>query len=441
MKLLKEETMKKRDIRGELQKREYTITRKIYYWAYRIIMKFNGAKYHAHFEMIDDIRKEKGSCFVLFNHLSRVDHYYVMEGIYPKQMNMLAGYSEFFRSHLHWVFKKNNCLPKKQYVQNDILGTKAMLKIIRKGGTIAFAPEGITTNDGMNKPIVPKTGSLLKKFGIPVYFVCLRGQYLQNNKCCLDVRGGDTYATISRLFTKEDLQKMSVEEIDDKINLAFKHDEYKWQKEKRIKWNMRGRACHRLDDLLYECPRCHSMFNMETTSDTITCKACGNGAKVNEYYDLIPIGDSIIPETQSRWSDMERISIIKEIRENKEFEFKERVKIGRLPNDHYVKHHKTSEVVGEGLLTINHDGFHYKDDKNSDLDFHLDYKSIFTTLSELDSSYFNIYVNGEYTDIFPERGVSLYINMLVEEMHRLHVNIYKNFKWNDYMYEGYENEV
>ena len=26
----------------------------------------------------------------------------------------------------------------------------------------------------------------------------------------------------------------------------------------------------------------------------------------------------------------------------------------------------------------------------------------------------------------------------VEEMHRYHINTYKNFRWNDYMYEGME---
>ena len=47
-----------------------------------------------------------------------------------------------------------------------------------------------------------------------------------------------------------------------------------------------------------------------------------------------------------------------------------------------------------------------------------------------------LYVSaGEYTDIFPERPAAIKMSMLIEEMHRLHVNFYKNFKWNDYMYK------
>ena len=53
-------------------------------------------------------------------------------------------------------------------------------------------------------------------------------------------------------------------------------------------------------------------------------------------------------------------------------------------------------------------------------------------------TYFNIYVNGEYFDIFPKRKTTWKFVLLIEEMHRYHVNFYKNFKWNDYMYEGME---
>ena len=85
-------------------------------------------------------------------------------------------------------------------------------------------------------------------------------------------------------------------------------------------------------------------------------------------------------------------------------------------------------------MTIDHEGMHYRTE-DSCKNFDLDYNTLYTTITELDSSYFNIYVNGEYTDIFPERPSAIKMSMLIEEMHRLHVNFYKNFKWNEYMYK------
>ena len=428
--------MKKLDIRKELSARKYKTTNRFYYWIYRTVMKIIGRKYHPHYEVIDDINKCDGPAFVIFNHLSRIDHMYVMEICYPRRINILAGYCEFFRSHLHWAFKMNNIIPKKQY-SNDMISTKGILSIINQGGVVALAPEGLATNDGTPKPIVPHTGHLFKKVKVPVYFVELRGQYLQNTKVCLDERYGETYAKISLLFSKEDLEKMSVDEIDDKINNAFRHDEYEWQKEKHIKWDMRGRPCHKLDELLYYCPKCHKEFSMVSTDTEIKCNNCGNGATVDDYYAFHPLNDEcVIPDTPSKWVDMERMKIIKDIRKDDKYSFTDHIKIGHLPNDHYVDKHFTSEIDGEGTIIIDHEGVHYHDDKKEEFNFDINYNQIYSTITELDSSSISFFVNGELVELYPTKKAGIYMNMLIEEMHRLHVNFYKNFKWNDYMYEG-----
>lgn len=239
-----------------------------------------------------------------------------------------------------------------------------------------------------------------------------------------------------KLFSPEDLEALSVDEIDDKINLAFKHDEYAWQKEKHIKWMGMERSCDRLEEILYKCPKCGEEFVNEGTGNQFVCKNCGNHLTLDEYYDLHKVtDDSKTFDTISEWCLWQRKCIIDEIRKDENYEFKERVKIGRLPNDHYLKDLKTSEIVGEGELSVNHDGFHYVDDKNPDLNFSLNWKELYTFITEVDSSYFNIYIHGQYTDIFPERKSTMKIGMLIEEMHRLHVNYYKNFSWFDYMYE------
>ena len=56
----------------------------------------------------------------------------------------------------------------------------------------------------------------------------------------------------------------------------------------------------------------------------------------------------------------------------------------------------------------------------------------------VDLSIFSLYVNEEYHDFYPEYRCVGKIIMLTEEMHRLHVNKWKNFPWFDYMYEGKE---
>lgn len=430
---------KELDLRNEVATRDYKKQNPIINFGYHFLGSFLQIPHHVTYKRIDDISKCKGACFVIFNHLSRLDHLYINGMCYPKRANMLAGYVEFFRSHLHTVFKLNRVIPKKNYA-NDLISMRAISKIIKSGGCVTFAPEGLATNDGMNKPIVPGTGKMLKHYKVPVYFVELRGQYLQNNKTCLDERYGKTYATSKLLFSPEDLEKMSGEEIDDAINLAFKHDEYAWQKEQKIKWKTKGRICHRLEDILYRCPRCGAELEMEGKEDYIKCNHCGNGAKMDDYYNFIPFDDScVIPESPSEWVKQERIHVIKEIRKDPNYSYTEHVQMGRIPNDHYLTDLKTSEIVDEGDFTVDHNGVHFKG-KLGTYDFDLSYNEIYTLITEVDSSYFNFFVDAEYTDIFPEKHSFMKFNLLIEEMHRLHVNFYKNFPWNDYMYKEDESK-
>jgi len=428
----------KRDIRKEIQEHKYKSPAKLNYWFYNTVMRNVSKKYNCHYEYIDKISDCEGPCIVIFNHLSRLDHLYVIEASYPKRVNMVAGYNEFFRSHLNWAFTHINIIPKKQYTPKDVFGLKVMMSILKKGGSFAFAPEGLATNDGMNKPIVPGTGHLLKHFNVPVYFVELHGQYLQNTKVCLDERYGETYAKVQLLFSKDDLAKYKEEEIDDIINTRFRVDEYAWQKERKIKWDTKNNICSHLEDLIFTCPKCGKRFTMVGEGNRLYCKECNESLTMDDYYEFHKENeDSVLIDSPSSYMNKQRIDIIKEIRQDKNYSYKERVNIGLLPNDHLIKDKKTSEIVGTGLFTIDHYGVHYKDDVDSKYDFDINYNNIYTVITEWDSSYINIYNNGEYTDIFPlERRSSLFMSALIEEMHRLHVNFYKNFKWNDYMYEG-----
>ena len=49
---------------------------------------------------------------------------------------------------------------------------------------------------------------------------------------------------------------------------------------------------------------------------------------------------------------------------------------------------------------------------------------------------FSLYVNGAFYEFTPDRRSVGKMLLLTEEMHRYHYNIWRNFKWYDYLYEG-----
>jgi ribosomal protein S27AE len=394
-------------------------------------------KYHPTITVKDNPNDCKGSCFLIWNHLGREDHAYMIEATYPKRFNILAGYNEFFRSHLQFPFHLINALPKKNWAM-DPQGLKNMMSIIKQGGSICFSPEGMSSIYGTNQPIAIGTGHFLKHFGIPVYIMKLKGAYLTNTKVCLDSRVGKCEAEISLLFSPEDLKKLTNEEIDDQINLAFKNDDYEYAKEQHVKWKAHGRICDHLNDICYQCPRCGEDLVMEAHGNEIKCKRCGNGAKMNDFYQFEPFDDTcVIPESPSKWVKLERRKVIEEIRKDPNYSFSVKVKIGFLPKYHFVRHKATTEIMGEGLFTLDHQGLHFEGTKNGGrYAFDLSYEDVFSLVIVTDVSFFSLYVKAEFVDFYPETPCVGKLLLLTEEMHRLHVNSWKCFPWDEYLYEN-----
>ncbi|MBP5270150.1 MAG: 1-acyl-sn-glycerol-3-phosphate acyltransferase, partial [Clostridia bacterium] len=193
-------------------------------------------KYNPHITVDPSAAELHTPCIIVWNHLSRLDHLYTMKAVYPRAYNMVAGYSEFFRSHLRAVFKLNQIIPKKIY-EADIPGIRAMSSILKKGGIVTFSPEGMSSIYGTNQPVVPGSGRFIKFFGVHVYF--------------LEERKGRTEARLSLLYTPEQLAEATGDEVEAKLNEIFRHDDYEWTRERHIKWNMHGRSCEHLDEICY----------------------------------------------------------------------------------------------------------------------------------------------------------------------------------------------
>lgn len=423
-----------------LNRRNYKRPNPIIYGLYKLIgTPFISMPLNRHLKRDVKISDCKGPCFLIYNHQSRIDHQLFMEAAWPKRVSILAGYSEFFRSHLHTVFKLNGILPKKMYT-TDIVSLKAMKKVIKQNGCVAFSPEGTSSMYGYNQPVVPGTGHFLKHYGIPVYFLHIQGAYLTQNKVDNSFRKGRIETELSLLFSPEDLKNLTDEEINDKINEAFRHDDYLWNEERHIEFKPKkgNSMTQNLSDILYRCPKCNSLFTMKDSNDEIYCTKCGNRAMLDHYYTFHPTEGSII-YNPSRWSIWEREEIIKDIRKDPNYSFEVNCKLGFLPEYGYIKHHKTSIIEGEGKFIVDHSGVHFKGTRNNEpYSFDMSYKEIYTLCIMTDFKQFVTYVKGVYHEFIPEFDCAGYLTQLIEEMHRLHENTFKNFKWNEYMYEGFD---
>ena len=405
-------------------------------WIYRLLGKIvvNGVlakKYNAHFTYADDITKYRGQSYVVVsNHASRMDYVFTAPAFLPDTFNFVVGYNEFFRSHLAMILRMMQVVPKKNFVHQPY-AIRQIIKIIRAGGRIIILPEGMSSISGSNQPCATGSGHLLKNLGVPVLYTKISGGYLTAPKFNLTDRIGRVDVVAGVLFTPEQLKEMTPDEIQRELDEKLYHDDYEWNKTARVKFDGKGRMAENMHQLLFWCPKCGGELTMESCGDSIRCKKCGNGGHLNEYYDLIPDEGSTLPDTPRVWFDMQREHVKEQVREPG-YKLTEHVKIGELPKYRYLKKEDTSEIVGEGELTLDAEGLHFDGRRNGEsYSFFVPIKQLPTYGMCTDVSRFYTFVDGEFTEFYPERDSAELWMLATEEMHRAQGGQWQDFPWKE----------
>lgn len=376
-----------------------------------------------------DPRLDPNPHIFISNHASRNDYIFTGVPLLPNVYNYVAGYNEFYRSHLRGIFNILQVIPKKNFTP-DIYAMKEISRVVKDGGNILIFPEGMNSIAGMNQPIAIGTGKFIKHFKLPVYYSVIKGGFLSFPKHTNNEYPGHIEVIIDKMFTPEEIETLSPEEIEDVINKKLYHDDYRWNKLYKYRYKTNGKSAEGLSDVLFWCPKCHNDYSMASRGDAIWCTDCGNGATVDDTYSLTPMDDSTIPETQSHWFEMQREYVRKLVRKEN-FSFSAKVKLGTLPDKGLLKNYKTSNVTGEGTLTISKDGLKFVGtNKKKPLTFEIASKDLPTYGMCTDVSRFYTFHNGKFYEFYPETHCVEKFFLITEEFHRLNGG-----KWQDFKFE------
>ncbi len=390
---------------------------------------FVAGKYNVHYEFKDKIDK-KGPFIMVSNHASRADYIFTGIPMLPARMNYVAGYNEFYRSHLAGVFSLLKVIPKKNFVP-DGYTIREISRVLKSGGAVCIFPEGMNSISGANQPVALGSGKFLKHYKVPVYYSVIKGGYLTSPKYNLKDRVGRIEVEIGKLFTTEQLESLSVEEIEDILNEKLYHDDYAWNKEKQYRYDIGDSGAEHLENLLFWCPKCKKQHTMYGTNNKFYCKECGNGMTLTDTYDMIPLNDTcVIPATQTEWFNLQREAIKKEV-QAEDFCLRENVELGMLPEYGKLKNQATSLIVGKGTLTLDRTGLTYEGTKDGEpWSFHIESKNLPTYGMCTDISRFYTFYQGKFVEFYPEHNVVEKFFLATEEIHRLNGG-----KWQDFKFE------
>ena len=215
-------------------------------------------------------------------------------------------------------------------------------------------PEARLSTAGTFEDIQDGTFPFLKKTGVPVYTVKLKGDYLSNPKWGKGFRRGSVVeAELDLLFTPEELQTLSVAEIQEAVEQRLYYDEHKWLESKPELRYRSKRMAEGLENILTTCPKCGRKFCLHTKGNALSCDRCGPLTTVDERYRFTG-GVPFLHHGQ--WYEAQRATLEREILSDPDYVLESEVTL-RLPSQ---DGRSLTRPAGEGICRLDRSGLTYK---------------------------------------------------------------------------------
>ena len=322
-------------------------------WLFRTLLKIVSLPdlWAVHFQCrkngMEKLSK-KQPCFILMNHSSFIDLEIVSSIFYPRPLNIVATWDGFIGRN--WLMREIGCLQTKKFMVGPKL-IRDMKQALKRKTSVVMFPEAGYSFDGTATTIPESLGKCVKLFGVPLVSVITQGAFhrqpLYNN---LKKRKVDVSADMTYLLSPEEIEKMSVDEINAVIAKTFSFDNFRHQRENGIIIDEPDRA-EGLNRVLYKCPHCLAEGQTVGAGTRLTCKACGKS------YELTTLGamQALDGETEidhiPNWYAWERKCAREEL-EKGGYRAEYDVDVMVMVDSYHLYD------VGEGKLIHDEDGFH-----------------------------------------------------------------------------------
>lgn len=283
-----------------------------------------GKKYKV--EMIN-MEGLKPPYLLLSNHMHFIDFELAAMGTHPHSVSNVVnidGYvGKFFL--LEWI----GAIPTRKFT-TDLALVKAIRKVLKRGDILAMYPEARYTPCGTTAFLPDSLGKLVRMNKVPVVAVVHRGNHLYapfwNFR---SKRKVPMHTTFTQILTPEQIENMSVDEINAAIRHALQYDEYRYQKDNGIQITEPFRA-EGLHKVLYQCPHCKEEFKMDSAGSEIFCTACGKRWNWREDGYLEAVNGETEFDHIPDWFNWEREQVKQQI-ENGTYSYSDEVEVFSLP--------------------------------------------------------------------------------------------------------------
>jgi len=221
----------------------------------------------------------RGPMIVLAPHLCNKDHVFTAMALWPRRATYVL--SEHFRTTplMRFVCGLVHAVTKKMFCP-DTGAVLGIIRAVREGNPVVLFPEGRLTWYGRSLEVTEGTAELCKQLKVPVVCVTSDGAGRTFPKWAKFKRHGRIDVRTEILMTPEQIESMSLEEVDATIRRAVKHDEEKVQP--GVKFRTKDTAAG-LDGILWKCPSCGAEYTLKTEANHVRCEHCDFDVILDEY--------------------------------------------------------------------------------------------------------------------------------------------------------------
>ena len=264
---------------------------------------------------------------LLSTHASMLDFYMALMTTFPHKPYWVSTVEEFIPRF--FIFRRIGVLAKRKF-NNDPKGAMRYLEVLEKKKILIIYPEARYSFVGINERIDKSIGKFVKTANVPVVFIRAHGDYLYCPQWS-DRKVRKIHPIISEVKTiinKNEVEMMSAQEIQDRIEDNFNMSEEDWMERKHILNTYKNRAVG-LQRILYKCPHCGSEFEMSTETHFIKCNHCG------VVYDYLENGQLKCTNGEnkfhypSEWYKWEKECVKEEVRGGV-YRFEDEVRVEKL---------------------------------------------------------------------------------------------------------------
>ncbi len=249
--------------------------------------------------------------YMLFsNHMSFIDFELAAMLTFPHGVNNVVNIDGYM--YRPWLMELIGAICTRKFT-SDLPLVRSIYTVLKRGDILCLYPEARYSPVGTTAFLPDTLGMLLKRAKVPLVVIIHRGNYLHapfwNYR---RKRKVPLHTTMTQVLTKEQVESMSVAEINAAIKEAMRYDEYRYQKENGIRITEPFRA-EGLHKVLYQCPCCKEEFKMDSLGTELFCTACGKRWNLEEDGSLKALSGetefSHIPD----WFEWERAMVRAEI--------------------------------------------------------------------------------------------------------------------------------